>query len=386
MNSTITLIHVVGARPNFMKAAPLLRVLDQHPGFNNLLVHTGQHYDPILSDVVLRDLGVRAPDVNLGVGSGSHAQQTAAVMTGLEEVFRDADPALVVVVGDVNSTIAAALTAAKMDIPVAHVEAGLRSRDRSMPEEVNRVLTDQLADLLFTPSRDADHNLRREGIEAGRIHFVGNIMIDALLGALPRAERLEAWKTYELGREGYGLVTLHRPSNVDHRDQLEEIFLALDEVARDLPLLFPMHPRTRSRADDFGLSFKHVKVVEPVGYLEMLSLQSAASVVLTDSGGLQEETTVLGVPCLTLRSSTERPVTITEGTNRLVPIRSREAIVDAVKETLQDEGEFSVPEKWDGQTAQRIAQVIRAWWTPNPTLTLSTSPRMIVEGGEEPHA
>ncbi len=386
MTTPIKLVHVIGARPNFMKVAPLLRVLDQHPGFTNTLVHTGQHYDPILSDVVLRDLGVREPDINLGVGSGSHAVQTAAVMVGMEEVYKKADPALVVVVGDVNSTLAAALTAAKMDIHVAHVEAGLRSGDRSMPEEINRVLTDRISDLLFTPSRDADANLRAEGIEAGRIHFVGNIMIDALKMSLPKAERLESWKAYGLQAAEYGLVTLHRPSNVDKRDQLEEIFLALDEIASDLPLLFPMHPRTRARMEGFGLDLKRVQIVEPVGYLEMLSLQSAAALVLTDSGGIQEETTVLGIPCLTLRSSTERPVTISDGTNRLVPIRSREAIVDAFGETIGQEVTQMIPEGWDGQAAQRIAAVIRSWWAPTPTLTLSKPAGMLVEGGDEPHA
>ena len=385
MNSTVKLVHVVGARPNFMKVAPLLRVLDQDPGFDNVLVHTGQHYDAPLSDMVLRDLGVRTPDYNLGVGSSSHARQTAAVMVGMEEVFDEVEPSLVVVVGDVNSTVAAALTAAKLGIPVAHVEAGLRSRDREMPEEINRILTDQLSDLLLTPSRDADANLLAEGIPESRIHFVGNIMIDALNGSLPAARRIRAWESHDLPEKGYGLVTLHRPSNVDQPDQLAEIFEALEEVAETIPLLFPQHPRTRSRAADFGLELKRVRVIDPVGYLEMLSLQSGAGLVLTDSGGIQEETTVLGVPCLTLRSSTERPVTIHHGTNRLVPIRSRQAIVEAAHLALAAGAGGETPELWDGRTASRIAQVFRQWRDEGPGLALK-SPGMLVEGGDQPLA
>ncbi|MBI4538231.1 MAG: UDP-N-acetylglucosamine 2-epimerase (non-hydrolyzing) [Gemmatimonadetes bacterium] len=357
----MTVVHVVGARPNFMKMAPLLRALDRGQVVPGVLVHTGQHYDEGMSEAFFADLGIREPDFYLGVGSGSHAIQTAAVLTALEPILLEAHPHLVVVVGDVNSTLAAALAAAKLNIPVAHVEAGLRSHDRTMPEELNRLLTDQLSELLFTPSPDADENLLREGIPAERIHRVGNIMIDSLLDHLPRAHALGALDRLGLERGRYALVTLHRPSNVDVREQLVEIFEALDAIALQMPVVLPMHPRTRKNAEAFGVRLRRARALEPLGYVEMVSLLESAAVVLTDSGGIQEETTVLGVRCLTLRDTTERPITIVEGTNRLVPERTREAILAAVAEALSSPLNGRRPELWDGRTAGRIAEVIARW-------------------------
>lgn len=354
-----TLLHVVGARPNFMKIAPLLRIADCEPGWTNVLVHTGQHYDDGMSAAFFRDLGIRAPDESLGVGSGSHAMQTARVLTEMERVVIERRPDLVVVVGDVNSTLAAALAAAKLQVDVAHVEAGLRSGDRSMPEELNRILTDQIAQFCLTPSRDANENLRREGISDERIFFVGNIMIDSLLVAIERARTLSVRKDLKLPDSQYVLVTLHRPSNVDDLEQLEEILSALRTIARERPVVFPMHPRTRARIVASGLDTSGICVMEPVGYLESLNLQDGAAVVLTDSGGLQEETTVLGIPCLTLRESTERPVTVSEGTNRLVPLRTRERILDAFGEAVRMERSPRRPEGWDGRTAERIVDIFR---------------------------
>jgi UDP-N-acetylglucosamine 2-epimerase (non-hydrolysing) len=354
-------LHVVGARPNFMKIAPLLRVLDARPGWENVLVHTGQHYDHQMSASFFRDLDMREPDVNLGVGSGSHGAQTAAVLSGMETVLNDHRPDLLVVVGDVNSTVAAALAAVKLLIPVAHVEAGLRSGDRRMPEEINRILTDQLAALCLTPSRDADENLAREGIGPDRIRFVGNIMIDSLLASVRRADAPAILAEHGVEPRGYGLVTLHRPSNVDEPHVLEGILRALDEIARERPLLFPAHPRTRERLATLDYAPRHLRLIDPVSYLHMMALLDNAALVLTDSGGLQEETTALGVPCFTLRSSTERPITITEGTNVLVPDRSAESILRAVRERPIETLERRAPEGWDGRTAERIADVFETW-------------------------
>lgn len=353
------ILHVVGARPNFMKIAPILRLADHEPGWENVLVHTGQHYDEGMSAAFFRDLGIRAPDESLGVGSGSHANQTARVMVEMERVILDRKPTLVVVVGDVNSTLAAALAAAKLQVKVAHVEAGLRSRDRSMPEEVNRVLTDQLSDFCLTPSRDADANLLKEGIDPERIHFVGNIMIDSLFAAIERATKLRLAESLGLKHSEYVLATFHRPSNVDDRDQLEEILGALRSLARHRTVVFPMHPRTRERVEAFGLQIGPIRVLEPVGYLESLHLQAGAALVITDSGGLQEETTVLGIPCVTLRDSTERPVTISEGTNELVPIRTEPNILEAVGRGLKKRRSPRRPEGWDGRTAERIVHIFR---------------------------
>lgn len=358
-------VHVVGARPNFMKIAPLLRVMDERPGWDNVLVHTGQHYDAGMSGSFFADLDIRAPDVNLGVGSGSHASQTAAVLTGMEQVLRDVEPDLLVVVGDVNSTVAAALAAVKLHIPVAHVEAGLRSGDRSMPEEINRILTDQLSAVCLTPSRDGNANLAREGIDDGRVHFVGNIMIDSLHYSVGRSDAPSALAKHGVTPKGYGLVTLHRPSNVDQPATLAGILQALDEIGRDLPLLFPAHPRTRQRLEALGRTSSghtsdHLRVMEPVPYLEMVALLDNAAVILTDSGGLQEESTALGVPCLTLRTTTERPITITEGTNVLVQDRSTRSILAAYHGRTTN-GAPRTPEGWDGRTAHRVADVFTGW-------------------------
>ncbi|HEU0077771.1 MAG TPA: UDP-N-acetylglucosamine 2-epimerase (non-hydrolyzing), partial [Longimicrobiaceae bacterium] len=303
------ILYAVGARPNFVKAAPLLEASRAHPGVETLLVHTGQHYDDTLSGALFRDLELRAPDVNLEVGSGSHARQTAAVMCAFEPVVLRWRPDVVVVVGDVNSTLACALVAAKLGVAVAHVEAGLRSFDRSMPEEINRVLVDHVADLLFTPGADADDNLLREGIDADRIHRVGNVMVDSLRRQLPRARERCRLDGPALPGGAYVLATLHRPSNVDDPGQLGEIFAALAALAEEMPVVFPVHPRTRGNAERFGLlpELGATRVVEPLGYHAMLALMERARLVVTDSGGVQEETTVLGVPCVTLRSSTERP-------------------------------------------------------------------------------
>jgi UDP-N-acetylglucosamine 2-epimerase (non-hydrolysing) len=352
------LLHVVGARPNFMKIAPLLREARRQATFENVLVHTGQHYDDGMSASFFRDLEIPDPDEYLGVGSGTHAEQTARVLVEVERVICRRRPDILVVVGDVNSTLSAALAGAKLGVRVAHVEAGLRSGDRSMPEELNRILTDQLSDFCLTPSRDADENLRREGIANGRVHFVGNIMIDSLLHSLERARALPLREQLGVTRGKYLLATLHRPSNVDDPEQLEEILSALRTLALEYPVLFPVHPRTRERMAAFGVGADGIRILEPVGYLEMLHLQESAALVLTDSGGMQEETTVLGVPCLTLRTTTERPVTVTHGTNRLVPDRRRGSILSAAHEALAGDCTSRRPEGWDGHAADRIVRVL----------------------------
>ena len=366
-------ICVVGARPNFMKMAPILRAMKSHmPPIPVLLVHTGQHYDKDMSDRLFEELDLPRPDINLEVGSASHAIQTAEVMRRFEPVLDRHNPSCVLVVGDVNSTLACTLVAVKKGIPVAHVEAGLRSYDRSMPEEINRILTDQIADRLYTTERSALDNLVREGIPAGRVQFVGNVMIDSLLASKPRArsarDTLVACDAdvSVLGHaHGYGVVTLHRPSNVDQPDTLKEMLEILGEVAAKVPLVFALHPRTRNNIDRFNLlglvDAARMVLLPPQGYLEMLGLMAGASLVLTDSGGLQEETTALGVPCLTLRENTERPITVEEGTNTLVG-RNRDAIVGQVDEILAGRGKRGrVPELWDGHAAERIAADLWQW-------------------------
>jgi len=354
------ILHVVGARPNFMKAAPVLRALDLKPELRQLLVHTGQHYDPAMSEVFFRQLEMPEPDCNLEVGSGSHAQQTAGVMRAFESLVLERKPDLVLVYGDVNSTVAAALVCSKLGVRVGHVEAGLRSRDRSMPEEINRLLTDQLSDLLFTPSSDADENLRREGIDPEKIHLVGNVMIDTLVRLLPRAE--------QQNRPDcpcpYALVTLHRPNNVDDLPWLRQLIGMLSELSTRLTIIFPVHPRTRQRLRDLGTGVEtsaHLKLLEPLPYLEFLALQRHAAMVITDSGGVQEETTFLGVPCLTVRENTERPITLTLGTNQLVG-RNLKQLRDSAELILRQkrDGKLSFPRLplWDGHTADRIADVI----------------------------
>ncbi|MCW5621431.1 MAG: UDP-N-acetylglucosamine 2-epimerase (non-hydrolyzing) [Burkholderiales bacterium] len=364
---------IVGARPNYMKMAPLMRALGANPDVPPaVLVHTGQHYDPSMNARLFEDLQLPAPDLNLEVGSGSHAVQTAEIMRRFEPVLDAQQPSCVVIVGDVNSTLACSLVAAKKNVPVVHVEAGLRSFDRSMPEEINRVLTDQISDLLYTTERSAHANLAREGIDADKVHFVGNLMIDSLLGHKPRAvpvTRLlddagvrgsdqNAWQRY-------GVVTLHRPSNVDDLDVLRPLLRALRDASELLPLICPLHPRTRANIDRFGLSelitSPRILVFPPQGYLEMLGLMCAATAVMTDSGGIQEETTALGVPCLTLRENTERPITVDQGTNTLVG-RDHESILGNLRDILSNGGKRGrVPELWDGHAGERIAAHLAGW-------------------------
>ena len=367
---------VVGARPNFMKMAPILRALANHtPPLPSLLVHTGQHYDQGMSGQLFTDLGLPLPDLNLDVGSGSHAVQTAEVMRRFEPALDAHRPSCVLVVGDVNSTLACTLVAVKKGVPVAHVEAGLRSYDRQMPEEINRVVTDQLADRLYTTERSALTNLLAEGIAAERVRFCGNVMIDSLLAHRQHAHSATATlRAHGIDpavldhQNGYGVVTLHRPSNVDDPNTLRALLAVLGDVAMELPLIFAMHPRTRSQIDKLAapelIDPARLLVLPPQGYLEMLGLMAGATVVLTDSGGLQEETTALGVPCLTLRPNTERPITIEQGTNTLVGT-DRLAILQGVSEILAGQGKRGrVPELWDGHAADRIASDLWHWLSP----------------------
>ena len=358
-------LNVVGARPNFMKAAPLVKELSRR-GHQALLIHTGQHYDENMSKVFFQDLEMPEPDAYLGVGSGTHAEQTARVMTAFEKVLEKEKPDLVVVVGDVNSTLACALVCAKLLVPVAHVEAGLRSRDRTMPEEINRLVTDVLSDLLFTHCEEAGGNLRSEGIPAEKIHFVGNIMIDSLAANLERAKDSDILSRLTLAPRKFGVVTLHRPSNVDDPAVLEGLMGALRRVAARVPLVFSCHPRTAKRlaenkaagisGDDGALA-----ILPPLGYLDFLHLLSQSRLVLTDSGGLQEETTWLGIPCVTIRKNTERPVTLSLGTNRLAgtdPARVEELALQALREGVTKK---EPPPLWDGKTAHRIVDVVEDW-------------------------
>ncbi len=353
-------LSIVGARPNFMKVAPLLRCLSRR-GHGSVLVHTGQHYDANMSDAFFRDLGLPAPDHHLGVGSGSHAQQTAKVMAAFEPVLLQERPDVVVVVGDVNSTLACTLVSSKLGVPVAHVEAGLRSRDRTMPEEINRLVTDCLADLLLTPSPDADDNLRAEGVPAERIFHVGNIMIDSLVDHLQAARRSDILTRLSLSAGGYGVVTLHRPSNVDDPTTLTGILGALREIAKTLPLVFPCHPRTRERLSSGG-GTDGLLLLDPLGYLDFMALVASSRLVLTDSGGLQEETTWHRIPCLTIRENTERPITISQGSNVLAGT-APDTIVRLAHEALrQAPGSKPVPALWDGKTADRIVDALESWW------------------------
>lgn len=352
--------NVVGARPNFMKMAPVVKEMRRR-GVNQFLVHTGQHYDRQMSALFFEELELPAPDVYLGIGGGSHAEQTARIMIAFETLCLERRPSLVVVGGDVNSTLACALVAAKLQIPVAHLEAGLRSFDRSMPEEVNRVLTDHLADLLFTSEPSGKENLLREGVPRERIFFVGNCMIDSLRAHIERALLRRPWERFKLNPCAYGLVTLHRPSNVDNEDILRQISAGLEEVSKTIPLLFPVHPRTRKPIKQFNLGFGGTLMVGPLGYLDFLGLMAKARLVLTDSGGIQEETTALGVPCVTLRDNTERPVTLYQGTNRLGG-NSRAGIVQAARAALSGDGTIlRQPDLWDGKAACRAVDVIDRW-------------------------
>ncbi len=347
-----------------MKIAPLLEAARARPRlFEPILVHTGQHYDDRMSGAFFRDLGLPRPDIDLRAGSGTHARQTAKILMAFEPVCQRRKPALVVVVGDVNSTLACGLVAAKLRIPLAHVEAGLRSFDRTMPEEINRIVTDHLSDYLFTPSRDAVDNLHREGIPAGRIHLVGNIMIDTLMRFRKKAVALRAPQLHGLSSSPYGVVTLHRPSNVDDPAHLRGILEALIEISRRIPLIFPMHVRTRRNMGRFGLSVRagnhpRLRITQPMGYLEFLGLLCSARLVLTDSGGIQEESAILGVPCLTLRENTERSITIRQGTNRLVHPEKSSILKGALEVLDHPLPKPSFPELWDGKTGQRIISIL----------------------------
>lgn len=357
------ILHVVGARPNFPKVAPIMAAMAKRPEvFEQVLVHTGQHYDYNMSQVFFEHLEMPAPDEYLKVGSGSHAVQTAQVMTAFEPVVIKHRPDWVMVVGDVNSTLACTLVCSKLGIKVAHVEAGLRSYDRTMPEEINRLVTDRLSDLLFTPSRDADQNLVQEGMPIKRIHLVGNIMIDTLVKMLPRAEQRNAPEKYGVVPGNYMLVTLHRPANVDEPRTLKDILSALRELATEKPVVFPVHPRTAGRIRELGaIGSERLRLIEPLGYLDFLSLMRDAAVVLTDSGGVQEETTFLHVPCVTIRPNTERPVTVSQGTNRLANA-TPEDILGATRAALTaDSTHTKGPELWDGKTALRITKTMEQW-------------------------
>lgn len=358
------IVNVVGARPNFMKIAPIMAEYKNYHEIESLLVHTGQHYDKKMSDLFFRQLGIPEPDINLEVGSASHAVQTARIMEAFEPVVLEHKPDIVLVVGDVNSTIACGLVAVKLGVRLVHVEAGLRSFDRTMPEEINRVLTDRISDLLFVTEQSAVDNLQNEGINSNKVYFVGNVMIDTLRANSEKAQRSDVLNRLELSEKGYAVVTLHRPSNVDETEKLGEIIAAFEEIQKEMKLVFPIHPRTRNNIVGTELerrieSMDNLIVLDPMGYLDFLCLMSNAALVLTDSGGIQEETTILGVPCMTLRENTERPVTITEGTNRLVRVTCEDIVMNfrEIKDgnwTLPK----SAPKLWDGRSAHRIVEVL----------------------------
>lgn len=358
-------LHVVGARPNFMKMAPVVKALWQNPGgFEHLLVHTGQHYDEHLNDSIFRDLGLRSPDIHLGSGSGSHAEQTSRIMLAFEKLVLEQKPRLVVVAGDVNSTLACSVVAAKANVPVAHLEAGLRSGDWTMPEEINRIVTDRLTSLHLTPSPDGDENLLKEGTNPKSIVRVGNCMIDSVASHIEKARSGSALARFGVSAQGYVLATLHRPSNVDDPARLSRLVEVLSQIGKQLPVVFPVHPRTRARLEAMQVSEASSKergllLSQPLGYLEFLQLQDAAKVVITDSGGVQEETTALGVPCLTVRDNTERPITITEGTNKLVG-SNPDVLPGEVTQILAGNSKRGrTPALWDGKAGERAAEAIR---------------------------
>jgi len=363
MSGCFRIISIVGARPNLPKIAPLIREMQRHPEIEPLLVHTGQHYDENLSNIFFRQMGIPEPHTNLGVGSGTHAEQTAEILKRVEPILLKQQPDLVLVVGDVNSTIAVSLAAVKMGIPVAHVEAGLRSFDRSMPEEINRVLTDALAKYLFATENDAVENLLKEGRPREFIHLVGNVMIDSLFHFLPVAQQSRIGDELGLrngkGWQSFGVLTLHRPSNVDSTEKLAEILGAIDAIAKQVPIVFPVHPRTQQRLSQGGIKrYPQLRLIQPLGYLDFLCLLSNATLALTDSGGIQEETTALGVPCLTLRENTERPITISQGTNVLVGTNPSK-IAAATEQVLRGDGKRGrTPPFWDGHAAERIVEIL----------------------------
>jgi UDP-N-acetylglucosamine 2-epimerase (non-hydrolysing) len=358
----VKIMSVVGTRPNFMKLAPIAREFVRRGTDEHIIVHTGQHYDPTMSDAFFTDLQIPVPRYHLAVGNDAPAVQIGVIMTRLDPILETERPDVMMVYGDVNSTVAAALCATKRDIRIAHVEAGLRSRDRTMPEEMNRLVTDQLADILFAPSPDAVENLRGEGVPAGRIHFVGNVMIDSLLNTLPRAREGDYPARLGVSETPYALATLHRPANVDDPDRLRDLIGALEELSREMTVLFPLHPRTRRRMCELKIvpnGGGELRMLEPVGYLEMLGLMMSARLVVTDSGGVQEETTFLGVPCITVRPNTERPITVTHGTNRLVA-SEHGAIVSGAHSAIRSgrEGKPPMIDRWDGRAAERMVGVL----------------------------
>ena len=357
------ILNVAGARPNFMKIAPLMKEMKRHPNITPLLVHTGQHYDEKMSQLFFDDLQIPKPDIDLEVGSASHSVQTAKIMMAFEQVLLNERPDLVLVVGDVNSTIGCALPAVKLHIPVAHVEAGLRSFDRDMPEEINRVLTDAISDYLFITEPSGETNLLREGISKEKIHFVGNVMIDTLMANKAKADQSSVLKTLGLAPNSYAVLTLHRPSNVDVRDTFLKILDALEEVQHRLPIIFPIHPRTRKRIDDFGFTsriekMKMFQLLEPLGYLDFLKLVAESKLVLTDSGGIQEETTILKVPCVTLRENTERPITVEQGSNVIVGTKTARIIEESLKILEGKLMSSHMPDLWDGRAAERIVAIL----------------------------
>jgi UDP-N-acetylglucosamine 2-epimerase (non-hydrolysing) len=351
------LIHVVGARPNFMKAAPLWSAINRITDFTQILVHTGQHYDKLMSEIFFKELHMPVPDYNLNIGSSSHAHQTASIMIKFEKLVNELKPDLVVVYGDVNSTVAAAMVCSKLSIPVAHIEAGLRSFDRKMPEEINRLITDQLADLLFTPSKDGDNNLIKEGIPKNKIHLVGNIMIDTLVKLLPKAKTPNRFKNLKQ----YVLVTLHRPSNVDNFGSLNSILQNLEIISKSYPIIFPVHPRTKKIITDNSLDYfnkENIYLIDPLGYNEFLGLMKHAFTVITDSGGIQEETTYLGIPCITVRENTERPITISSGTNQLIG-RNYHKLPELLNNPICENKRSNVLiPLWDGKASDRIAEIL----------------------------
>jgi UDP-N-acetylglucosamine 2-epimerase (non-hydrolysing) len=358
------ILNIVGARPNFMKIAPIHREMNKHASLNPLLVHTGQHYDEKMSRLFFHDLGLPEPDVYLGVGSGTHTEQTAKIMLAFEKVLIKEKPDLIIVVGDVNSTAACSLVAAKMGIKIAHVEAGLRSFDRTMPEELNRMVTDTLADLLFVTEKSGLENLKNEGISDNKVFFTGNVMIDSLIYFLDKAKTSKILSDLKINNNSYMLVTLHRPSNVDVKENLEKIFHVFSEIGDDTTIVFPMHPRTRKMMDTFGLSdiasrIKGLIITDPIGYLDFMQLMQNAQMVLTDSGGIQEETTYLKIPCITIRENTERPVTIEVGTNILTGPNPEKILSEVQKITAGETKKGAIPELWDGKAAERIVNIIR---------------------------
>ncbi len=360
---SIRVVVVAGARPNFMKVAPLMQALSADDDFTPFLVHTGQHFDHNMSGQFFRDLGLKEPDFHLGAGGGTHAQQTAEIMKRVEPVFEETRPHGVVVVGDVNSTVAAALVASKIGIAVVHAEAGLRSFDRTMPEEINRIVTDSISDLLLVTEESGRTNLLREGVALEKIHMVGNLMIDSLRRHLPKALESGVLEQLQVKRGEFGLITLHRPANVDDERQLAEIVDAFRVICEKVPLLWPVHPRTRARLASSSIEVPdRIRLLDPLGYIEFLALQAASFVVLTDSGGVQEETTVLGVPCLTLRENTERPVTIECGTNRLAGT-SKSTILHAWREMLESPKTAGTPPLWDGESRFRCHAVLKDFFT-----------------------